>query len=195
MKKIFNFSFYFPIPHSPSPIPHSPFLIPHSPFPILHSLFPIPYFPFPIPHSPFPIPHSPFPIPYFLFLVSHSSFPILRSRRSGFVWVRSESDDTHANLSNLLFTSSNLSFFDWLDSGVFFVSTSPKVVCLTEYFGMFGQIALDHATFSRDLLSRAGSQSAGLNAHARNLCMNFEGAFARKRWHTASVAYFTRYKR
>lgn len=46
---------------------------------------------------------------------------------------------------------------------------------MTEYFGMFGQIALDHATFSRDLVSRAGSQSAGLNAHAQNLSMNFEG--------------------
>ena len=52
---------------------------------------------------------------------------------------------------------------------------------MIEYFGMFGQIALDHATFSRDLVSRAGSQSTGLNAHAQNLSMNFEGAFARKR--------------
>ena len=190
-----NFQFFILFSHSPFPIPHLLFLTLHSSFLIHHFLFSIPYSPFLIFHFPFPIPHSPFPIPYFLFLVSHSSFPILHSRRSGFVWVRSESDDTHANLSNLLFTSSNLSFFDWLDSGVFFFSTCPKVVCLTEYFGMFGQIALDHATSSRDLLSRAGSQSAGLKAHARNLCMNFEGAFARKRWHTASVAYFTRYKR
>ena len=52
---------------------------------------------------------------------------------------------------------------------------------MIEYFGMFGQIALDHATFSRDLVSRAGSQSAGLNTHAQSLSMNFEGAFARKR--------------
>ena len=51
---------------------------------------------------------------------------------------------------------------------------------MTEYFGMFGQIALDHATSPRDLVSRAGSQSAGLNAHAQNLSMNFEGAFAGK---------------
>ena len=189
MKK--NFQFFILFSHSPFPIPHLLFLTLHSSFLIHHFLFSIPYSPFLIFHFPFPIPHSPFHISYFSFPIPHFPFFI----QDVLVLSESDLDDTHANLSNLLFTSSNLSFFDWLDSGVFFFSTSPKVVCLTEYFGMFGQIALDHATFSRDLLSRAGSQSAGLNAHARNLCMNFEGAFARKRWHTASVAYFTRYKR
>lgn len=69
------------------------------------------------------------------------------------------------------------------------------MACATEYFGMFGQVAVDHATFYHDLVSSAGSQSAGLNAHARNLSMNLEGAFAGKRCHTASLGYFTRYKR
>lgn len=66
---------------------------------------------------------------------------------------------------------------------------------MTEYYGMFGQVAVDHATFYHDLVSSAGSQSAGLNAHARNLSMNLEGAFAGKRCRTASFGYFTRYKR
>lgn len=66
---------------------------------------------------------------------------------------------------------------------------------MTEYFGMFGQVAVGHATFYHDLVSSAGSQSAGLNAHARNLSMNLEGAFAGKRCYKASFGYFTRYKR
>ena len=93
-----NFQFFILFSHSPFPIPHLLFLT-------LHSSFLIPHSPFLIPHSPFPIPHSPFPIPHSSF--SHSTFPILHSRRSGFVLVRSERDDTHANLSNLLFTRSN----------------------------------------------------------------------------------------
>ena len=67
MKKIFNFSFYFPIPHSPFPISYSSLSIPHSSFLIPHSPFPIPHSPFPIPYSLFPIPH--FPIPRFPFFI------------------------------------------------------------------------------------------------------------------------------
>ena len=108
LKKIFQFFILFS--HSPFPIPHLlfltlhfSFLTLHFSFLTLHSSFLIPHSSFTISYSPFSIPHSPIPHSSF----SHSTFPILHSRRSGFVLVRSERDDTHANISNLLFTRSN----------------------------------------------------------------------------------------